>query len=524
MDVGHGRIAPICFLVTVLAQLGLTYFVLRPEIGFDDANITQVYARHIAEGHGYVYNIGGERVEGSTSLLWTYVNAALFLTPYPIALITALSGLLMAGTLALSGAITRAIGGSDITVATTYLLFNFFPGFFVWMTWALMDITLWVFAITASVWALVRLFARPNDRLGTVVFLLAAIALPLIRPEGIAVVLSLALFVLFLPGFFAETRWKVLSFGGLGLLSIGAATLWRLSYFGYPVPNTFYAKTSTDLIGQIGQGVYYMTNFLNEPTTVVLLVCTAFGVLAVRSEYDRPAARIYGVFVPYFAVGGALVYTVLGGDHFGSYRFMIYLYPLALPLGALAISRFLDTFGDRIGQTICMVIFACYGALTWLNFAEDGGRVGHELRLAEDFRDVGSKLAEIPGDPSLAVIAAGGIKMGYPGTVYDVLGLNWIEMAQAGETNTEVAKNHGGFNAKVFWEASPDIVFPRLGRCDDGRGRVGSTFFDKLTQRLAHTEEFTTTYVALCDETVVFYAKRSLEADLTAQGFARYLN
>ena len=53
-----------------------SYWVLGPQVGIDDANITQVYARNIAAGHGYVYNIGGERVEGSTSLLWTLINAA----------------------------------------------------------------------------------------------------------------------------------------------------------------------------------------------------------------------------------------------------------------------------------------------------------------------------------------------------------------------------------------------------------------------------------------------------------------
>ena len=56
---------PLLGTVLTVAILGATfaYLILNPEIGFDDANITQAYAKHIAQGHGYVYNVGGERVE-----------------------------------------------------------------------------------------------------------------------------------------------------------------------------------------------------------------------------------------------------------------------------------------------------------------------------------------------------------------------------------------------------------------------------------------------------------------------------
>lgn len=64
--------------LTIIFQLLLSYVALEPQVGFDDANITQVYARHLAGGHGFVYNVGGERVEGSTSLIWTTLNAAMF--------------------------------------------------------------------------------------------------------------------------------------------------------------------------------------------------------------------------------------------------------------------------------------------------------------------------------------------------------------------------------------------------------------------------------------------------------------
>lgn len=61
----------LCFSATYYALHELNY----PLIGTDDANIYFVYARNLANGYGFVYNIGGERVEGFTSLLWTVIAA-----------------------------------------------------------------------------------------------------------------------------------------------------------------------------------------------------------------------------------------------------------------------------------------------------------------------------------------------------------------------------------------------------------------------------------------------------------------
>lgn len=52
----------------------------NPALGVDDANIFFVYAEHLTAGHGFVYNVGGERVEGFTSLLWVLLCAPFFAT------------------------------------------------------------------------------------------------------------------------------------------------------------------------------------------------------------------------------------------------------------------------------------------------------------------------------------------------------------------------------------------------------------------------------------------------------------
>ena len=70
----------LCGSASFLSLYKLNY----PLIGIDDANIYFVYARNLANGYGFVYNIGGERVEGFTSLLWTVISALAFkFSTYP---------------------------------------------------------------------------------------------------------------------------------------------------------------------------------------------------------------------------------------------------------------------------------------------------------------------------------------------------------------------------------------------------------------------------------------------------------
>src|SRR4051812_24123669 len=54
------------FIFRTSFTIGATrYFVL-----FEDAMISMRYARHLADGHGLVWNVGEPPIEGFTNLLW----------------------------------------------------------------------------------------------------------------------------------------------------------------------------------------------------------------------------------------------------------------------------------------------------------------------------------------------------------------------------------------------------------------------------------------------------------------------
>ncbi len=509
----HGLTALVALLITMLGA-ALAYWVLMPTVGIDDANITQVYGRNLAAGHGYVYNIGGERVEGSTSLIWTLINAVAFwISSTPEIGLAALSAVFAWVTLFSAMRITRELTAESgpIPALLTGAAFLAFPAFFGWMIWSLMDVTLWVMVIAVMVWLLCRIDrAGPRGNLVLGVAVLAAL-LPVTRPEGIALTMALA-------GFYV-LRWLLFAVPGLltglviGLAGVGsfaAATAWRLSYFGYPVPNTFYAKTSTDLLAQAELGARYVLSYLQEPQNVLLFVsfCLSGAMVLSRGGWAQRGAFWLSV---YLIVGGVMVYTVLGGDHFGSHRQFLYFLPLALPIIVAGLASWVPT--DRPQwqiSTLLIVPFVVIALVAGTRFVQTKGNMIIEFAIADAGRVLGDKLNALPGTPSIGVFAAGAIRMTYDHEVLDLLGLNWTKMAHAPDDGyrSDVPNQHG-FNSNVFWESPPDVlpIFPSDSTCPSEWVPL-SGYLDAASDQISQTERFRTTYDLFCDAGVSFYAAR----------------
>src|SRR5690349_10036664 len=105
-----------------------------PDHGIDDADITMVYAHNIANGHGYVYTPGGERVEGSTSLAWTLVCAALQLLSTSSLPIFAVCIALTIVSVGAALEVTRRCGGGPVAFGFSLLFLVGTPGMYGWST------------------------------------------------------------------------------------------------------------------------------------------------------------------------------------------------------------------------------------------------------------------------------------------------------------------------------------------------------------------------------------------------------
>ncbi len=209
----------------------------------DDAFISFRFARNLADGHGMVFNIG-ERVEGYTNFLWVVLHAPVFwVGGDPVVWSKVLGVLCSLGAMVLVFLGARWLHGRPspmhyigplVLASSTSVALWSMSG---------MAPTLMMVAGLASVLALWR--ALETGRRGD--FALAGgamIVAALTRPEGhmffIAGALAVAIQALRRRRFPREAWWML----GLFAAVIGPYHLWRYLYFGYLLPNTYYAKAT----------------------------------------------------------------------------------------------------------------------------------------------------------------------------------------------------------------------------------------------------------------------------------------
>lgn len=219
------------------------------------------------------------------------------------------------------------------------------------------------------------------------------------------------------------------------------------------------------------------------------------------------------VFQVLFVLGILILYTMLGGDHFGSYRFFQPVLLVIVPFVAGAVAFKLgpksEQLRSKLGISIGIIGLTCF-TISAVNFLQDSGDLAHEFRIAEDGRLVGQRLNQLSPGTSISVVPAGGIAVTYrQGPIYDLMGLNWTTMAHASDDLSGTIKNHGGFVEGVFWETAPDIVTPANWDCSDLSG-YPDAFWRVTLKDLYGTERFTTHYEKLCAASVAMFVRKDI--------------
>jgi arabinofuranosyltransferase len=475
------------FLCTFVSLFMLARFGY-PLIGIDDANIYFVYAKNLANGHGFVYNVGGERVEGFTSFLWTLLSALAFrLSAYPEAILLA---------------INIALLSVGITVALRYLQNDFLdrhrsqqktliysaaflillltsPRYIVWNTITLMENALWSTLLLVTTIFVIKDHPSPGAmNLGLIPLL---ILLVLTRPES---VLWGAVFIgiFFLREASEKGATSALKNVAPSLLTfvltIGLLRLLQFLYFGYLLPNTFYAKVSPSFTYNLAQGVIYLSKYIiSDP--IVLLSVIAIVLSGVDTTFRMFSKRIPtdgSFFLSIVAVTGLLAPVITGGDHFGSFRLYQNIYPIEVLCLLYFADRILPRFLESIRRSslpqwtkrafrfssalMLLVVFLPFQLYMWNSIKSE---IDIEFNVADYGRKNGAFIQQLfsslPRLPSLGVVTSGGIKYSYDGEVVDLMGLNNTIMAH-NRGDRKGIKNHAAFDIDTFYQLQPDIVWP----------------------------------------------------------------
>jgi hypothetical protein len=520
----------ITFTVVSYGYVGLG----RPVTGVDDADIFLVYAANLREGHGFVYNPGGEKVEGFSSLLWVLILAALGLLAGTIeraalflnCLLVSLVLLIIVLRLRREQGAARASPGtwsSPLSLDEALLLAWTFgsPAFVSWATISLMETGLWCFLLTVATAALIRSDNASRNRH-------LAVALPLLalgRPDGFlwgTIMLAVLAWSHLREGKGLRGAASAIAFPALCFLAtVSLVTLWRQLYFGYPLPNTYYAKVSPDAWVNLRSGLDYFVKFLRSEPLAGLSIATALcGVAAQRGrsrwktsarERDTGEALHAWGTVSLVVLLGSLLPIAMGGDHLPMFRFYQPLWPLYfLPPWYMASLFLVPTLARRgwerlrpvkaLGILLVVVPFLAT-TISWRGVG--GNPLTYDIAVASCGRSLGETLNDwFRGQelPSVGIIAAGGIKVTYQGTVIDLVGLNSSQMAHFPGRRDGI-KNHAAFSKEVFFLQAPDLLMPNLSRDLDAGSVVDvvgpapeDSLLNRTLQGLLFDPRFLSTY------------------------------
>jgi hypothetical protein len=291
---------------------------------FDDAMISMRYAANLVDGYGLVWN-PGERVEGITNLgmtlfmaIWIAVLGARAALPA-----VQLSGLLfMIGIATCTlqiGRILAARAGLEQRKTLTAMFFAAGLLFYPLSYWSLMGMETGLLALllAVSVWLVLR-FDDVATPLWSLTVLLGLAFMT--RPDAaipIAVIVAYRfLCVRRQPG---GTRSVIIESALVGLFVI-ATTLFRLFYYGLPVPNTYLLKmTGAPLLDRLSLGLEFV-----EPLVQSLAIPLVIAALALLSSARRETAFLVALVI------ASIGYQVaIGGDAWAYWRHSAPFVPLA---------------------------------------------------------------------------------------------------------------------------------------------------------------------------------------------------
>ncbi len=219
--------------------LCVLFYGVLVAIGFndfeEDAFIYFRFAANIADGHGYVFNIGGERIEACSGLLWLGLVTLLTFLPLHIVLATKLLCFVF-GVLCIREVLVlsrRFIADPFLSLLPAFLVVASIP-FYTWSVRGLETAQYWFAMLWLVDWA-----THPS-RIRW--WWLPALAVLNSRPEGFVMLAAV------LPYLFFCQREQSGFWRGTAIVAAGfvAVTAWRFWYFHDLVPHPFYFKVNAD--------------------------------------------------------------------------------------------------------------------------------------------------------------------------------------------------------------------------------------------------------------------------------------
>ncbi|MBC8277400.1 MAG: hypothetical protein H8E46_04155 [FCB group bacterium] len=255
----------------------LAAFIIFPKWTVDDAYITYRYAANLANHAELTWNPGEDPIEGYTGVAMPVIMAAIIklgLSPVVTGKIIGVLAFILGGIFL--NLILRLLRLRSSAVSLALILYLTAP-FMVVHAYSGLETMLFTAMILVSIYFLLSVLIK-TDRIKTCLncLYISLLFLSLVRPEGVilAVTSTIALGIITLK--YDRMNLKVFAFRFILLYFLPGSIyfVWRISYYGQVLPNTFYAKSSAAFFNlfSILKFVQFSIFFLLLPALILLIL------------------------------------------------------------------------------------------------------------------------------------------------------------------------------------------------------------------------------------------------------------
>jgi len=472
---------PVIYFLLAILSIVLIYLCNQVKFIQDDSYISFRFVKNFVEGNGLVFN-PGERVEGYTNLLWVLILSIFYAMKFNIESISQYLSmgfgiLVLFQTYKISSLVElkeEHKKGKALGIAGNSYLFNFIPVVMLVLTgaynfWAIsgMETCMFISYVLAGIYYYIKEknSGSPNYLFSIFIFLAS-----LTRPEGLyffglimihKVIISIknnkAAFV---KDIFSKNNLITYA---VYLVPTALFILWRLSYYGYPFPNTAYAKTGFSS-AYMAAGWTYFKNFFEA--------YMLFGIVFALPLYLlRKKENFFEISLMYLLTIAYSVYIIaVGGDVLKQFRFFL---PI-LPLIYILFGKFLEDIAFRFknkstGLALALVVSIAIGLFNY-NSQKDAIKkdVETENGLVEKMKLAGSwfnkKQSQLGRPLVLAATTIGAVSYFSDVVVIDMLGLTDETIAHKPLQVPEVSAlplnwKERKYNAEYVLSRKPDYIY-----------------------------------------------------------------
>ena len=334
----------IIYIAVILALYFAGYYFFR----LDDTFIFYKYAKNIAEGNGYVFNLG-EKINATTSPLYTLILASLYWIIKPI---YSDSFVILGNLISISSILLILFSMKKIYNNNDY--FYWFAAIFLAMPLLKFGFGMETFLNLALIVFSIYLYISERFLLASALAGLTVLA----RFDSI-----LFAGIIFLYYIFDKRKFPSIKMIAVFLLVITPWFVFSKIYFGSFLPTTIGAKLSQQHLGLFGGGLIFLTNSIrvipgNYFTIISISLATLFSII-----------YLYTKRINIFRNKGLEIILIWSISLFITYSFIInappyqwYYTPFAIPVSillAITFSTILKKEKILKGIFVILFIFAC---------------------------------------------------------------------------------------------------------------------------------------------------------------------